>query len=148
MRAVLAVAACALAACVATPTTGSEVPMREIVRGQNSQQRAPLYELVTTPERLNQLWRLTGTSTRPSIDFATHAVVAAFMGEQPTGGYAVIVERAVRDGDTLVVGLALYEPGPGCMATQALTRPFQLVAVPAGARDARFETRRVAEPCG
>lgn len=148
MRAALVIAALALTACAATATEPEEATeMREIARGYHSQQRTPLFELVTDAARLNALWRLHGSSARPTIDFSKHAVLALFLGEKTTGGYAVVVERVTRRGDALEVDVAVYEPGPGCMTTQALTQPFQFVEVPAGATDARFNTRRIAEPC-
>jgi hypothetical protein len=145
-RASLVAATFVLGAC-AMNTPATEVEVTEIVRGFHSPQTTELFELVTTPQRLTELWRMAQTSQRPAVAFDRHAVVAAFMGEKPTGGYAVVIERAVRRGDVLEVELALYEPGPGCMTTQAITQPFVFAAVPAGPTDARFTTRRIAEPC-
>lgn len=147
MRGVLVLAALALAACAVTATEPEETSMREIVRGYHSQQRTQLFEYVTDAERLNTLWRQHGSSARPTIDFAESAVLALFLGERTTGGYAVIVERVTRRGAILEVDVTVYEPGRGCMTTQALTQPFQFVEVPAGATEARFNTRRIAEPC-
>lgn len=149
MRAAISVAAAfALAACAATATEPEEsAPMREIVRGYHSQQRTQLFEYVTNAERLNALWRLHGSSARPAINFEESAVLVLFLGEKMTGGYAVIVERVTRVGGMYEVQVAVYEPGPGCMTTQALTQPFQFVEVPAGAAGARFNARRVAPPC-
>lgn len=148
MRTLIVMAALAMAACAATATpSASAEPMKEIARGFHSQQTERLFELVTDAARFDALWRLHGSSGRPSIDFNEHAVLALFVGDKPTGGHAVIVEGVTRNGATLEVDVAVYEPGPGCMTTQAFTQPYQFVQVKAGATDANFNVRRVAEPC-
>ena len=58
--------------------------------------------------------------------FRTNAVVAAFLGERRTGGYSVRVTRA-QAGAPLRV--SEQRPAKDAMLTQALTTPYQVVAV-------------------
>ncbi len=60
--------------------------------------------------------------------FKTNAVVAAFLGERNTGGYAVNVRR-VEGG---VVSVTASSPAKGGIVTQVITSPFKIVAVPVG----------------
>jgi hypothetical protein len=70
--------------------------------------------------------------TPPAVDFSREAVVAVFMGQQPSGGYAIEVTQ-VADGVTgLVVHYATTRPGDDCVAAAVITQPFQVVAVEAG----------------
>ncbi|MGH2449728.1 MAG: protease complex subunit PrcB family protein, partial [Candidatus Limnocylindria bacterium] len=55
--------------------------------------------------------------------------LAAFQGQQRSGGYAIRIERIVREGDVLTVHARFVEPGPGDIVTMALTSPAQVVAV-------------------
>lgn len=66
----------------------------------------------------------------PAVDFVREAVVAAYMGEQRTGGYSVEITRVTLDGKTLRVRINETSPGPGAVVTQALTQPFHLAAIP------------------
>lgn len=58
------------------------------------------------------------------------AYVLVAWGEKPTGGYAIRVEDVLsRAGQQAVVLVSLSAPGPGQAVTEALTHPFDLVAV-------------------
>jgi hypothetical protein len=55
--------------------------------------------------------------------------VAAYWGEQPTGGYSVAVQSARLQGDRVMVRLFLREPPPDAIVTQALTYPYAVAVV-------------------
>lgn len=64
--------------------------------------------------------------------------VAAFQGQQRSGGFAIRVERIERDGDRLIVRAKFIEPGPNDIVTMALTSPVHVVSISAGdAKDLR-----------
>ena len=66
----------------------------------------------------------------PSVDFSHDMVVALFMGERPTGGYAIEITRIERTDHGLSVHYRTSRPDPSAIQTQALTQPFHLVTVP------------------
>ncbi|MGF1470154.1 MAG: protease complex subunit PrcB family protein [Rubrobacteraceae bacterium] len=55
--------------------------------------------------------------------------LAAFWGEQPTGGYTVEILSARTEEDRIVVRLALGRPSPDAMVSQALTYPYAVAAL-------------------
>jgi hypothetical protein len=55
--------------------------------------------------------------------------LAAYWGEKPTGGYSLAVRSARLEGERVSVQLALKEPPPDAMVTQALTYPYALALV-------------------
>jgi PrcB C-terminal len=57
-------------------------------------------------------------------------VVALFMGERPTGGFAIEVTRIERTDSGLSVHYRTTRPDPAAMQPQALTQPFHLIALP------------------
>jgi hypothetical protein len=65
----------------------------------------------------------------PAVDFKTEMVLAVFMGEKRSGGYAVEIKDAVERKGSLVVTVLEKSPGPDSIVTEALTSPFHLVAV-------------------
>jgi len=85
-----------------------------IVVGTNDQWRATLARLVD------------GASVP-----AGRVAVAAFQGEQSSGGYSIHIERIERSGDQLLVHAKFSEPAPGSMNTMALTSPVHIVSIAA-----------------
>jgi len=57
--------------------------------------------------------------------------VAAFQGEQRSGGFAIHIERIERDGDRLIVHAKFTQPRPDDIVTMALTSPVHVVAIAA-----------------
>lgn len=56
-------------------------------------------------------------------------LVAVLMGQRPTGGYAVRIERMRLRGDTVEVVAAFHAPPPDAVVIQVLTSPFVIAAV-------------------
>jgi hypothetical protein len=73
------------------------------------------------------LERETGASV-PS-DAGRGAYLAAYWGEKPTGGYSLGVRSARVEVDRVTVRLALEEPPPDAIVTQALTYPYAVAVV-------------------
>jgi hypothetical protein len=65
----------------------------------------------------------------PDVDFKKEMVLAVFMGERYTGGYAVEIKDAVEDKGKLVVTVVERSPGPADIVTQAITNPFHVAVV-------------------
>lgn len=78
----------------------------------------------------NDRWRATLTRL---VDGATvpagRVAVAAFQGQQTSGGFSIHIERIERTGDQLVVHATFSEPAPGSMNTMALTSPVHVVSI-------------------
>ncbi len=55
--------------------------------------------------------------------------LAAYWGEKPTGGYSLAARSARLEGDRVTVRLALKEPPPYAIVTQALTYPYAVAEV-------------------
>ena len=68
----------------------------------------------------------------PSVAIpADRVLVAAFQGQQRTGGYGIRVTAIERRGDQLVVTAMFIEPKPDSIVTQALTSPAHVVSIAA-----------------
>ena len=73
------------------------------------------------------LERKTGASVSPDSGEGTY--LAAYWGEKPTGGYSLGARSARLEGDRVTVRLALQEPPPDAIVTQALTYPYVVAVV-------------------
>lgn len=70
----------------------------------------------------------------PFVDFNTHLVLAAFMGQKPTGGYDIALENiALVPEDRLRVTVIATIPTEGAFVPQVLTSPYVLTVIERGA---------------
>ncbi len=66
----------------------------------------------------------------PDIDFTKHTVLAAFMGQKPTGGYTISISKVIKKDKEILVYLESKEPPRDAMTIQSLTAPYCMVVVP------------------
>ena len=97
-----------------------------------------------------QFWASLGAGgERPAVDFTRDVVLAVAGGQRNTGGYSIAVDRVNRSGSGVAVEVVETTPGRGCLMTQALTQPVDVVVVAAAdARTWSFRERRVEQACG
>ncbi|MEM0057605.1 MAG: protease complex subunit PrcB family protein [Candidatus Bathyarchaeia archaeon] len=65
----------------------------------------------------------------PSIDFSRNIVVCAFMGQCPTTGYSIDVERIWTDGEQVFVEVVKRGPAEGFAVGQMITCPYVMILV-------------------
>lgn len=103
-----------------------------------------------TQEAFEKVWNMVhGTSgaEKPVVDFSQEYVIAVFAGKQPTGGHSIAVAAVVDALNTRTVDVTLTKPGEGCIVTQALTNPYQVVVVPLSDASLTHKDTEIEEPC-
>lgn len=65
----------------------------------------------------------------PKINFTNHTVIAAFMGEQKTGGYSIEIKKIKDSGKEIIVYIKERAPAKGAITTMILTQPYHVVKV-------------------
>jgi len=65
----------------------------------------------------------------PAIDFGKELIAAVFLGQKPTGGFAVEIVSVERNDGELTVSFRETNPPTGAIATQAFTQPFHIVRI-------------------
>ena len=70
----------------------------------------------------------------PTVDFAQYGVLFLSMGQQRTGGYAILLsdEQLRIESGKAQVNIRWQEPEPGMMVTQVITNPCMFIKVPRG----------------
>jgi len=100
----------------------------------------------------DHVWRQAGAQMQRWLAEGDTAVVVAYLGQAPTGGYAIRVQRVEISEDagantdttpSVTVTVARRRPGPGEFVTQAFTHPLDVVPIgkdrlPAEPFDVRF----------
>ena len=131
-------------------TNDTRVPFETIMQGSHAARRQAGQEVVRSQTEYERIWRQTqsGRAEEPDIeggatevDFDNEMVIALFMGQQRTGGYAIEVKEVRVDERRTTVYYRERSPGPGDIVTQALTSPYHLVRLPRLPQEVRFSRR-------
>jgi hypothetical protein len=90
-------------------------------------------EIIESREDFEKLWKVIYSFVvprpdLPDIDLEKNVIVAAFMGEFPTSGYGIEIEKVVEKEKEVVVYIARHYPPPGSDVAQALSSPYCMVA--------------------
>ena len=79
----------------------------------------------------------TSPPSLPKVNFETDLVLAAFMGQRPSTGYAISFATAVRiEGQVAQVRVIEKEPPPGAMLASVITSPYCLARLARGGFEA------------
>ncbi|HHT72309.1 MAG TPA: protease complex subunit PrcB family protein [Firmicutes bacterium] len=66
----------------------------------------------------------------PEVDWEQEFPILVYLGEHPTGGYAVQIDGVHAVGRVLVVQVSRRSPAPGAMVTMAFTYPKDMITLP------------------
>ena len=111
-----------------------QVTLHNLAKGARSGIHEPIQLAIRNQDDWNRFWKRHSSTeinpaTPPRIDFDSEMVVAIFLGEKSTGGYAVEIVRAEQSDSSLYFYYRENSPSPNSMVTQAFTQPFHLVRV-------------------
>lgn len=109
-----------------TPITSD---LKVLGQGFHSSINEPFIAVIRDAETYAALTKLEGNL--PKLDpgfFDSHAVVAAFLGQRNTGGYAVEIARETNG----QIRVTEKKPDKGMMVPQMITSPFKMVGLEAG----------------
>jgi uncharacterized protein (DUF885 family) len=88
-------------------------------------------ELITDEAAWRRAWETVGGGRPlPDVSFDTRAVVVAYQGQKPTGGYSIEMTGIKRVGTVLAVSVGERRPASGDVTTEVLTSPFVAVSIP------------------
>jgi hypothetical protein len=119
----------------ASDTWADPLPIRTLVKGAFSGIQEPKQEVIRDKTTWERTWTKHSASSKsagkmPEIDFSKEMVIFVSLGRKNSGGYSIQVTKAEPMGDKLQITVSRTAPPAGAMTIQALTAPFQIVAVP------------------
>lgn len=85
------------------------------------------YEVIDNHQDLKKLYDTVKDDLIPNVDFAKSRVVALFMGEKNTGGYAIGIESVRQEKGKVIV--KIKKSYPDGMVTMALTQPYVIAKI-------------------
>lgn len=74
----------------------------------------------------------------PEVDFSTHLIIAATMGQQSSGGFAIEVAEVYEEDGTLYPIIVEVSPGPSCVVPDVISAPAVAVRVERAGTEASF----------
>ncbi len=155
----LTVLAASFAVACASPLgpAGEELPMVRLRRGPYS---FSYYSGMEKPGWLvvrdSVRWRATWTAISrgrspvpplPRVDFDREVVLVAALGERSSGGYTVLLDRAVQRGNHVEVTVRSTSPGRSCGVADVHTQPIDLARLPRTGRPIRFREQKKVKQC-
>lgn len=149
----LGMAALLLAGCTVRPAGADPaVPFQVLSRGVQSGVAHRQFIVIRDAAAFANWWqrataRQLPAPPQPVVDFSRSMVLAVFLGQRRSGGYRIEVADIGRDAKGLTVHVRTLAPGAGCMTTQALTQPYEMVETAATPAPVRFETQEIARRC-
>lgn len=79
----------------------------------------------------------------PRVNFHTEMVMAFFLGERPTSGYSIHVQRIRVVHDQLLVELTVHYPDPHRQHSMALTQAHTIIKLPSYGLPVKFLYRQI-----
>jgi hypothetical protein len=91
-------------------------------------------QIITTQVDLNIIWEtahshLDLSKNAPTIDFNKNVILVVATGQRNSGGYLLKINQIIESEKNYNVDVLETKPGKGCMTTQALTSPYQMVQI-------------------
>jgi hypothetical protein len=110
----------------------ASLPITTVVRGSSSQILEARQVVVQDADAWRALWKAHSAVPLPADvpDFARETIVAVFLGQRPTAGYAVDITSVRQEGSMFVVEYLEQKPPANASTAQVLTSPFQIIRIP------------------
>ncbi|VAW99900.1 hypothetical protein MNBD_GAMMA21-2399 [hydrothermal vent metagenome] len=136
----------AVISCSSPPPTVVKTPSYSVIsQGQQSGFTLQKVLIIESTGEFNELWAIhTGGSKTPTpiINFKSSVVVANFLGEQPTGGYSIKVNKVVYTEKYTQIIFSTHRPTPGSMRTMQITQPYIMIKIDKTKKPIYFEYNR------
>lgn len=116
-----------------TTVTDNQIKFRVLSKGHTSGLTRQKFLNLRTGLEFAQLWVIhshSATAKLPRINFKNEMVVAVFLGEQRTGGYAIEINKILEMKNNIQVYITLTKPKAGDERTMMINQPNMIVALP------------------
>jgi hypothetical protein len=83
----------------------------------------------------------------PEVDFSKNDVGAVFMGQKSSGGYSINFDKIIKRSGAVSCNIYETSPGKGCMLTQGITYPYEIVKTPKLNKKIKFVYKQRTQDC-
>ncbi|MDR6967129.1 hypothetical protein J2X31_001136 [Flavobacterium arsenatis] len=111
-------------------TDSAKQPLFEVLSESAYQGReTESFEVIKDGASLNALYQSINNENVPEIDFSKQRVVALFLGQRNSGGYAIKVKNVTEKDNKIYVEVEKTSPKAGENATMAITNPYSIAKI-------------------
>lgn len=107
--------------------SSKEISYQVLTESSYQGKKQESFEVIDNHNDLNKLYATINDELVPKIDFAKSRVIALFMGEKNTGGYAIGIEEIRAEGNKIIV--KVKKSYPDGMATMAFSQPYMIAKI-------------------
>jgi NDP-sugar pyrophosphorylase family protein len=103
------------------------------------------FMVIETEKSLAEVFNLLNKSRSPkfeipAINFKKETVIALFLGEKTSGGYAITVEQVLDKNNKVSIFYKVTSPKLGDMVASVMTQPFSIIKIRKTAKEIVFES--------
>jgi outer membrane protein assembly factor BamB len=138
--------------CLATqPVEPTPVEFTTVDKGDQSAVNQSSSKVIKDQETWEATWaslvaNLIEHRVPPEIDWGRYILLAHFMGQRPTSGYAVEFTE-VLEGDEISATVKEVSPAPECILAQVITAPYDIIQIPKTDKQVKFTVQQEIQPC-
>ena len=115
---------------VAKESSSSKQPLFEVLsESQYQRKEQESFEVIKDDASLKALYQSINSQSVPKIDFKTQRVVAVFLGQRNSGGYAIKIKNVTEKDNKIYVETEKISPKSGENATMAITNPYSIAKI-------------------
>jgi hypothetical protein len=128
------------------------IEFQTIEKGYFSGLTSSDYHVIDNQESWTNLWNQHQSNRAPQyappeVNFSDSIVIAVFMGEMTTGGYAIEIRSIKLVNASLSVEVEKTYPGPHCYVAEVITHPYHFIKMDRTDRQLVFETTYTVKDC-
>lgn len=115
-------------------TTGT-LPVKTVAKGFNSLEKQKTELIIKSHEELKNLWNIIYATQLdkpplPNIDFDTNIIIGIFLGEKPTAGFSIEVQKIMEENGKIIVYIEETSPPQDSFQAQIITEPYHVIQIP------------------
>ena len=108
--------------------------------------------VITDSDAWRNIWKVINETKLqlpilPEIDFSREMVVVVGLGQKPSGGYSILVDRAYEANNQLDVNVVSRSPGRSCLVPTVLTQVVDVVRLPRIEHSVVFHETEIVHEC-
>lgn len=148
-----------LGACKSSqPTANGENPDQNVAgievidSGANGAMLEKKQVLISDEDAWKTLWENTHANKSPmpplpKVDWNNYRLVAAFMGQRPSGGYTVSIENVEIKGKYAELTVVHGKPGASCFVPMVLSQPYTIAKIKGKFREIKPTIKDITQNC-
>jgi PrcB C-terminal len=121
------------------------IPFQILLQDTHGGYTESKFTVIVDNESLTEVYNLLNKSRSPKlktpvINFEKEMVIALFLGEKNSGGYAITVEQVLNKNNKVSVFYKATSPKLGDMVTSVMTQPFTIIKMPKTEKEIVFKS--------